>query len=456
MDTVLNSIGYGIRKSTLSKEEYRRLKKELTVIPLQSASESSFVQPTPVLCYRERVERFYTPKYYGIQHYGFPKKNYETEGTLISVSFNGALFDHQKPVIQSILDCLLKEDACIASLGTGFGKTVSALWIVSQLKVKTAVVVCASYLMDQWNDQIKKFLPTASIGRIQAQEYRVGDITMFMMHSLCYKDYDLSKFREYGLVIIDEMHHVSAQLFSQSLFKLHPKRVLGLSATPRRKDGTEVIFPWFFNRIITASTTETVKPSINFFDVTLVEPPTPEFTKAGKLNIPKLITTIGENEERNKQLVDLLYPLIKQNRKILVFSDRIAHVERMYELLNHSDKSLRIGALSIEELEKSKEKQVIFSTYGMSQEGFDCKGIDTIIMTTPRSDVEQIIGRIMGERVKHCKNPPLVYDIKDHWCPVFRAQFYKRYTLYKKKGWISGGQNDEPLTDFAFLDDDQS
>ena len=133
-----------------------------------------------------------------------------------------------------------------------WGKTSASLNIITQLKKKTIVIVHKEFLMNQWIERIQQFLPAARVGKIQGPVIDIDDkdIVIAMLQSLSMKDYPSSVFDSFGFTIIDEVHHISSEVFSNSLFKLVTKYMLGLSATMNRKDGTTPVFKMFLGDVI--------------------------------------------------------------------------------------------------------------------------------------------------------------------------------------------------------------
>ena len=142
-----------------------------------------------------------------------------------------------------------KKGSGLLALHTGFGKTV-LLNIISRINQKTLIIVHKEFLLRQWIERIEQFLPDARVGRIQAKtiDTEDKDIVICMLQSLSMKDYPKDMFKEYGLSIYDECHHLSAEVFSRAFFKVVTKYGLGLSATIKRKDGLTKSFKMVFRR----------------------------------------------------------------------------------------------------------------------------------------------------------------------------------------------------------------
>ena len=159
---------------------------------------------------------------------------------------------YQIPAVEAYLKCAKNKGCGLLELYCGAGKTVCTLKIISELRLKTIIIVHKSFLLNQWEERINEFLPGAKVGRIQGEIINIEDkdIVIAMLQSLSMKEYPLSIFRSFGLTIIDEVHHISPEVFSRALFKVVTTHMLGLSATMKRKDGLTRVFKMFLGDII--------------------------------------------------------------------------------------------------------------------------------------------------------------------------------------------------------------
>jgi superfamily II DNA or RNA helicase len=252
MNTYLGQKGYTIHKSELSIEKQKQIRNDLTIKPFTMGAPVNDMKTFPA--YRESPNKFYVPHYYGIENFGEPKEYKISEGIDINLEFNGKPRDYQESVIDKFLShCLASScGGGLLELHTGWGKTCAGLYILTKLKKKTLILVHKEFLMNQWIERIQHFLPNARIGKIQGPviDVKDKDIVLCMLQSLVLKDYDQKIIDEFGFTIIDEVHHISSQSFSNSLFKLVTKYMLGLSATMNRKDGTTEVFKMFLGDVI--------------------------------------------------------------------------------------------------------------------------------------------------------------------------------------------------------------
>ena len=257
------------------------------------------------------------------------------------------------------------------------------------------------------------------------------DIVIGMLQSISMKDYPRDIFEDFGHCIIDEVHHISSRVFSQALLKIATRYMLGLSATPERKDGLTKVIEWFLGPIILKVERKSQIPTVRFIEAQYDSIPIEKFNKMGKANVPEMITDVVNDSTRNQIISQQIEKLLTHGRKILILTDRRRHCELLSELVP-PDRTwgLYIGGMKKEDLDISNTQEVIIATYSMACEGYDCPDLDTLIMASSKSDIEQSVGRILR---KKNDNPPLVIDIVDTYS-VFLPQYYKRKKFYKQNG----------------------
>jgi superfamily II DNA or RNA helicase len=252
LNTYLGQKGYTILKSELSVKHQQLLKEKLMVKPYSPGSPVQVQKTFPA--YRESDKKIYIPRYFGEELFSKAKQNKITEGDDIALDFKGTLRDYQIPVVDKFIRHVTSEETLggLLELPCAWGKTSASLYICSQLKKKTLVIVHKSFLMNQWIERIQQFIPEAKIGKIQGQTIDVDgkDIVLCMLQSLVQKEYPSTLFDCFGLTIIDEVHHISSESFSNALFKIVTKYMLGLSATMNRKDGTTKVFKMFLGDVV--------------------------------------------------------------------------------------------------------------------------------------------------------------------------------------------------------------
>ena len=413
------------------------LKKALTVRPF-SIVKPQFQPKYPV--YHEDKKYLYLPKHFGIERYGaVPSQRDVPETPEIHWTFAGSIRPAQLPVVNSFL--FPEPHDGIISLHTGGGKTVCALYIASRLRVPTLVIIHNSFLRDQWIDRVKAFLPNARIGRVQADVCDVADkdIVIVMLQTLSMKELNVDLFKPIGLVIVDECHHIASEVFVQALPKVTSKYMLGLSATPDRKDKLMYAIHWFLGPLLYKSETgDSVDTKVNV-EVYEYQNDDPVFNEIvtssqGMVSVPIMVNKLTACEDRTAWLCRIIEDVMDTDRQMLVLSDRVQHCE---DLLAGLTPELQEKACILSTAVKSdvrteycKSKAILIATYSMCREGFDVPTLNTLLMATPRPDIDQIVGRILRVEKKGRVVHPLIVDIVD---PQFRRQFGQRNSLYKKR-----------------------
>lgn len=318
--------------------------------------------------------------------------------------------------------------------------TVIALNLSCHFKVKTLVIVHKTFLLNQWLERIKQFT-NASVGIIQQNKIETDNmIVVGMLQSIAKDKYPSKIFKDFGMVIFDEAHHAPSQYFSQALPIIACKKTLALSATPKRSDGLERILNWYFGDMIYKSDRVNNKDvMVSLIDYTIKDKDFKESKLPfnGKVNKPKTLNKIIKIQKRNDFILDILKNLYKNKlRQILILSDRIEHLKILEDMILNfcPDYSYGyyIGAMKQDKLDESATKRIILASYGMAAEALDIPSLNTLIMATPRSNVEQSIGRII--RKKNEKVKPLIIDIIDN-LTSFVNQSKNRIKLYRKKDY---------------------
>jgi len=423
MEKEIGSNGYSITLKSLPPHFLENIRSELYVKPLENPNFCTNDPPFPV--FRQSKTKVYLPRYYAIQKYG-PLRN-NLEGESIDVPFHGTIREHQQRTIDSTLEILKVHYGGLISLDTGLGKTVVALKLISLLSLKSLVIVHAEFLLEQWKERIQQFLPTARIGIIRQSlsESENVDISIGMIQTIVKREYPKDFFKSYGFMVVDETHHVGSKTFSSIFYKVQTKYMIGLSATPERKDGLSKVIYWFLGPHIITIKRESDNPYVTFLmnDCTgYIE----EFNRFGKINNPTMITNLTNKLKRNELIIKTITELVSKGRKVLVLSDRREHCEFLKSKLTVNS-GLYLGGMKTEDRNESTKTSVIIGTYQASGEGFDVPELDTLILATPKSDVQQAVGRILRQKNK---NEPLIIDVVDSFS-IFKAQYYKRRKFYK-------------------------
>jgi len=438
MDYKLSRLGYSIPKTEKNSNIIKEVKKELMVKP--NVNTDYCLQPKPYPIYRESLNRLYIPKHYGLKIFGAPNKTIFPKPEEINPVFKGSL----RPIQQEVVETFINKKNGIICLGCGQGKTVIAINIISRIKKKTIVVVHKEFLVNQWIERINQFLPEARIGKIQGKVFDIEnkDIVIAMLQSLSQKEFDKNAFDSFGLSVSDECHHLSAETFSKALPKIACEYTLGLSATPKRKDGLSKVFEWYLGPIIFKQKKKEIdKVYIKKIYFTCNEQ---SYGKEinnylGKLNIAAMINYISDLNVRNKLIVEQIKEIVSnENRKIIILSDRrgqLNAIQNIIESENICTVGQYVGGMKQKALKESESKTVILATFNMASEAMDIPLLNTLIFGTSKSEIEQSVGRILRQKKEDRIVEPLIIDIIDNYS-IFARQAIKREKFYNKNKYI--------------------
>ena len=433
-DVYLGSRGYTIRKDCLDKSELYLIRKELEVKPF--VPKTSLAQPSSFPVYRESKTKIYLPRFYGLENYGVPEKTLTSEGAMIDVNFVGTLRDYQLDIVNKWLSKTKKHGCGLIEADCGAGKTVIATKIIAELKKKTLIIVHKEFLLRQWQERIRQFIPEARIGLIQGPIVDIDDkdIVIGMLQSLSMKDYDTAIFKDFGLTIADECHHISAEVFSRVLFKAVTKYMIGLSATMDRQDGLTRIFKMFMGPIVASwkrgaqenVTVKAIEYSCSNEDYNKVE-----LNYKRQTDFVKMITKIVEFSHRTEFILKVVKDIWEQSKgQILIIGHRKSQLTYIHDAIKHrgfATVGYYVGGMKEKYLKVSEGKNILTATYKMAEEALDIKSLTTIVMATPKKDVRQCVGRIMRS-----KGNKLVIDIIDSH-PNFQRYWTERRRWYNRQ-----------------------
>lgn len=449
--TSLSIRGYGVPLSKIGQKEIDEIKNELTVEPDTGFVSSFNANPTQFHLYKESKSKIYLPKNYGLKRFGLPEESSLNEGKDIDVTFHGDLRPEQsEPLTKFITACHNPlQRGGIVNLSCGGGKTVLGLYAVSVLKKKTMIIVHKSFLLDQWKERIQTFLPTAKVGFVKAKVIDVldKDIIIGSLQSLSMKEYDPDLFSDIGFVIVDEIHRTGTEVFSRALSKFNFMYSMGLTATLERKDGLTKVFMWSIGDLVYQNKSrldKVVVRSIPYMnDNNKGEYGKIERIFNGKMNTSKMITQICEFKPRTNFIAQTIkeeYDKSDKSRRFLVLSDRKKQLEHLFDAIAHelglTEEVAKqmigfyVGGMKDVELKITETKPFILATYNFVSEGCDLASLDTLILSSPKSSMEQIVGRILRKKQEDRVNEPLVVDIYDNFS-TFKNQFAKRKKYYK-------------------------
>jgi superfamily II DNA or RNA helicase len=346
-----------------------------------------------------------------------------------------------RPYQEQAVEKALQSSQGVIVAPTGSGKTLIGLEIIRQRQQKTLIIVHRSDLAQQWADVILDRLGLKA-SFISNGRFAVGDkITIAMIQTLSSKADEAKKLGdEFGLVLVDEVHHIPAETFSEVIGWMSAKYLYGLSATLERRDGLEpMIYRGIGPAIATISKAEVEElGAIVPLAVTAMNT---GFDPGSVSSWSEYLDTLTTATERNQLIIDLA---IKAADPVLILVDRVAHAEQLSEMLSQRnvDHVLAHGQLKADErssaMDRIKTAQLTIGTTSLLGEGLDVSAWSVLILASPISSeikLKQALGRIVRPAVG--KERGIVYDLKDD-CGFAGHSFKSRFEIYKKnKIWVN-------------------
>jgi superfamily II DNA or RNA helicase len=370
-----------------------------------------------------------------------------TIGKPLKVTFKGRLRDQQRLAVKE----LRKHDIGILSAATAFGKTVIAAKLIAVRKRNTLVLVHRRQLLDQWRAKLASFLgiSESDIGQIGGGKKQAnGRLDIALLQSLNRKGQVSDIVAEYGQVIVDECHHLSAFSFEQIMKRAKAKYVLGLTATPVRKDGHHPIVMMQCGPIryrVFAKQEAAKRP----FDHVMIPRSTnttiPD--EREQPSIQEIYKLLVENHERNAMIANDVLKAVHEGRSPILLTERTSHLSKLEELLAGRIRhiiTLRGGmgkkqrdeiAKRLEEI-KDGEERVLIAIGRYIGEGFDDPRLDTLFLTLPiswRGTLQQYAGRL--HRLYEGKREVRIYDYVDKKIPMLVRMYERRLRGYKAIGY---------------------
>jgi superfamily II DNA or RNA helicase len=366
-------------------------------------------------------------------------------GDSIDVRFRGVLRPEQSKAVEAVL----AHEIGVLCAPTAFGKTVVAAAVIAARKTNTLIIVHRTQLLDQWRNRLTAFLQVdhRTIGAIGAgKRSPTGAIDVAIMQSLVRKGVVRDIVANYGQVIVDECHHVSAFSFERVMKEAKARYVLGLTATLQRRDGHHpIIFMQCGPVRFRGSTTRTagdIRHVVISRDTAFSAP-------AGVDKIQSLFGVLAQSEDRNALIVRDIVAALSDGRMPLVLTERKDHLDRLSGMLKKATSAevvvlsggmgRRKQAAAIDRLSSSRsaDRRIVLATGRFIGEGFDDPRLDTLFLASPiswRGTLQQYAGRL--HRAHADKREVRIYDYVDAGVPALTRMFGKRLRGYRAMGYL--------------------
>lgn len=354
----------------------------------------------------------------------------------IDHEFMGSLRDEQKNCRDQALTLLQSHKSVMLSCYTGFGKTVTAINMASKIKLKTFIVVPKKPLLLQWESEIRKFLPNASV--LVIEPTKIKTMVDFNPPDFCiinacniHKIFKLDPnfLKNYGFVVVDEAHLQMTEKLSENLLFLTPRYLLGITATPYREDGYDVFFDLFFGR-------EKVKYALyrkhTVYKVKTGFIPNEEKYKTYGPNYKSRIdwNSILDEQAKDKKRNQLIINIVRQfkDRVFLILVKRLEQGQYLLQQLEQLGE--KVTSLLGKQQEFDRDARILIGTNSKIGTGFDHPKLDTLLCGCDMvSYYIQFIGRIMRRKDVE----PMIFDLVDSHS-ILKKHFDKRSKVYNKHG----------------------
>lgn len=372
------------------------------------------------------------------------------DGIRIEFKFLGTLRPDQKVAAEAMSG----HDTGVLSATTAFGKTVIASWLIAQRQTNTLVLVHRQQLLEQWVERLSVFLglPANTIGRLGGGRRRLtGRLDVALIQSLVRKSVVDDRVGDYGHLVVDECHHLSARSFELVARRAKARFVTGLSATVIRKDGHHPIIFMQCGPVrhrVDAKSQAIARPFTHHVHVrptgfrSVVAPEEDQ-----RIEFHRLYEALMNDAVRNQLICDDVLTSVREGRSPLVLTERTEHLRTLADMLSRQIDNLiilqggmgrkRLQAATSELNESSSgASRVVLATGGYIGEGFDDPRLDTLFLTLPvswRGTLAQYVGRL--HRLHEGKREVRVYDYADLNVPMLARMFDRRCRGYEAVGY---------------------
>lgn len=302
--------------------------------------------------------------------------------------------------------------------------TILSINIAATIRFKTLIIVNKIVLLKQWEESINNFCPNATVQKISPKSEKM-DCDFFLINAINVPKMNECFFVDVGCVIVDECHLIMAETLSRSLQYICPRYLIGLSATPYRPDGLDIMLNLYFGD--TKIIRELVRKHIVYVVNTGFTPET-ELSKTGKINWSVVLDSQANDEQRNNLIVNIIQYF--QDRTFLILVKRISQGNYLIEKLREIGEN--VTSLLGSQQEYDIDARILIGTNSKIGTGFDHSRLDTLLLA---SDVEEYFIQFLGRIFRRPDVNPIVFDLVDN-NPILKRHFSTRRSVYTKMGGI--------------------
>lgn len=401
-------------------EQKQKIGKELEIKmePKYKNAPTKYVYPFEVV-----NDNLIIPFAYGVVHQKIKRPPRDAFPSM-NVNFVYQARPEQKELLDETTNILNKKGSIMISAYTGFGKTFCAIKLASTIKLKTLIIVNKIVLIKQWEESIKEFCDSdVVVQKLTAKSDFSPDADFYIMNAQNIEKMGRNFFRDIGLVIVDEAHLIMAETLSKSMQYIYPRYLIGLTATPYRPDGLDILLELYFGKH------KIIRKLYREHDVLKVETgfkPTIEYAINGKVNWGVLLDSQANDDDRNELIIGLIkhFP----TRNFLVLTKRISQGEYLIERLTAEGES--VTSLLGKNQEFDRESRILVGTSSKVGVGFDHVKLDALLLA---ADIEEYFIQYLGRVFRTKDSVPLIIDLVDKYC-ILQKHWNTRRSVYQEHG----------------------
>ena len=411
--------------STLDEKLRNKIVKDLQFYK----KETKFNKFAPKVCiypYDVEGDSIYLPMNYCLKNLkGFCKRKERKDFTNISPNFTLTLREMQKEVGKEAISQMNTTGSCVISMYTGAGKTFTSIYLACMIRFKTLIIISRLVLIEQWKESITKTCPNSKVQVLTPKTKMDENADFYIMNAVNVPKRERDFFKDIGTLIVDEVHLIATESLSRCLCYINPRYSMGLSATPYRSDGMDILLDIYFgkDRII-----RKLNKKHFVYKVNTEFSPSFDLGRNGRVDWNSVIESQCNDEERNQKIIKIIRYF--SNRVFLVLCKRVKQANYLVDKL----KELGEDVTSLIGVQKfcNYDSRILIATIQKAGVGFDHPKLNSLILA---SDVEEYFIQYLGRVMRTEEVEPFIFDLVDE-NPILKKHYYTRRKVYLEHGGI--------------------
>lgn len=420
------SLSASLKELTL--DERKRIGKDLT-INIKPSHFNPHGQIKSIYIFKIENKQLYIPFHYArsmetgkeIKRKTFSKYN---------VNFTGELRENQKKIKDEVFEHIRTQGSSIIAAYPGCGKTCIGIYIATKLRVKTLIVTHRIVLINQWKKSILKFCGSEDKSIVQVVDSKTKELDpkafFYIINATTVVKKTNHFFRTIGFVVVDECHLIMAESLSKSMFQLSPRYVLGLSATPYREDGLNILLELFFGKKQVYRKLE--RKHVVYRVNTGFEPEVVKHPMTNKVVWGKILDQQAHHEPRNRLIVSIVKRF--KDRNFLILCKRVKQGKELIEMIR--EEKIEVTSLIGKQQTFDVNCRVLVGTSSKAGVGFDHPKLNALILA---GDIQAYFVQYLGRVLRTPDVEPIIFDLVDK-NKTLERHFKNRQKIYKKHGGV--------------------